>query len=90
MIIEANNRKTALKGIILTNRNSIIAALMIAYNIICTVLQQVLQLDIAYGNIVGAAIIAILFTNGLMNAHFRDTSTNMRIDMGISYALLPL
>lgn len=168
MTIYADNGKRAFKGIVSVNRNSIVAALMIAYNMLCAVLQQALQLDIAYGNMVGAAIIALLlvtalfngkmvlsprivilcvyiiilmvmsklltgikttdyiisfmffgvvgcyvgmqkintervlryliyisffpmvFINGLMDTHFRETSTSMRMDMGISYALLPM
>lgn len=149
-------------------RNSLLAALMIAYNILCAVLQQALQRDLPYGNIVGIFIIVLsiifvllnrkavfsfkiiflciyillamilswlltgiktteyfvafvfyglvgayigmqkidtervlryliyisflpmIFINGLMDVHFRETSTSMRMDMGISYAILPM
>jgi O-antigen ligase len=150
-------------------RNSLLAALMIAFNILCAVLQHVMQLSISYGNLLGSLIITLVFLfhildrkivvlspkllmlcqyiicamliswlfvgiktdkyiisfvffgligcyigsqeidvelvlryliyfsylpllvmEGLMELHYRESLTSARLDMGISYALLPM
>lgn len=48
-------------------RNSLLAVLMIAYNILCVVLQQVMQFDISYGNMLGVVIIILIFVFNIIN-----------------------
>lgn len=62
-----NREKSTNKIEPLVRRNSLLAALMITYNILCVVLQQSMKLDISYGNMLAVVIIMLIFVFNMIN-----------------------